>query len=227
MDDARNPHPKNAPGPFYVVDGCCMSCAVWTAVAPDLFAFDDNHCYVRQQPRTRAEMDRMAVALWSAEVSCIRYRGNDPAIFERLGAMGEPDLCDSPPAEGIPAFLRNHVAFDAAEHRPNAVEEAVADFRSFLLKSNKHSFRTHDPSDRATWFEFAWREDNYHRVDVSNPDRGGRRILMVHSPIETIASRGISNLLNEWLEQSSRFGNQRWYTAEQWAQQTGGSPTPW
>jgi hypothetical protein len=25
MSDTTRPHPKNAPGPFYVVDGCCTA----------------------------------------------------------------------------------------------------------------------------------------------------------------------------------------------------------
>jgi len=135
-------HPRNAPGPFYVVDGCCLSCAVWTSVAPDLFAFDDNHCYVKQQPRSQVELDRMLVALWAAEVSCIRYRGHAPAIFERLGAMGQPELCDSPPPEEIPVVLRNHVAFDSADHHPRALGEAVEDFRSFFVRSSAHKLRS-------------------------------------------------------------------------------------
>lgn len=235
MADAREPHPKNAPGPFCVVDGCCLSCAVWTSVAPNLFAFDDSHCYVKRQPHTLMEMDQMLVALWAAEVSCIRYRGNDPAIFERLGAMGKPELCDSPPPKGIPVVLRNHVVLESVDPSFHGPAEAVADFRSYFLEKNAflqsdvRKFRSpaHGRLDRPIWFAFAWFEERFHRVCVSTIDRDGRRVLMSHSPTATSASRGISNQLSEWLAQSKRFGNQRWYTAEQWAQQTEGSPTPW
>jgi hypothetical protein len=67
----------------------------------------------------------------------------------------------------------------------------------------------------------------YHRVHVRHVDEGKSRILMSHSPQETIGSRGVSNTLRQWLTQSSRFGHQQWYTAEEWRQGVGGSATPW
>ncbi|MGH7135886.1 MAG: hypothetical protein ACREHD_09110, partial [Pirellulales bacterium] len=55
MNDADHPHPNNAPGPFYVLHGCCTSCGAPIAEAPELFAYDsENHCYVRRQPGSRA-----------------------------------------------------------------------------------------------------------------------------------------------------------------------------
>ena len=50
------PHPANVPGPFYVEDGCCISCGRLEDVAPDLLAWledeDVPHCYVQRQPET-------------------------------------------------------------------------------------------------------------------------------------------------------------------------------
>src|SRR5215831_15022357 len=78
MSENSRPHPKNVPGPFYVEDGCCIACGIPEGVAPDLFTFEASHCYVKKQPCTGAEINRMFQAIWSAEVQCIRYRGNDP-----------------------------------------------------------------------------------------------------------------------------------------------------
>lgn len=230
MSKSTRPHPKNVSGDFYVEDGCCTACGIPEAEAPDHFTFDDaNHCYVKKQPCTEAETDRMLEAMYVAELSCIRYRGRDPAIFARLGAMGEPDLCDFPPAGGIPVVLRNHVAFASIDGRPATLEQAVADFRSYWMQERTRNFwgPRHGLFSRMTWFEFSWYESRYHRVYVSHADPDRSRVVMFHSPKATVASHGISSTLNAWLAQSGRFGEQQWYSAQEWAQQIGGSPTPW
>jgi len=186
--------------------------------------------------------------MWGAEFDCIRYRGHDSDVFERLGAIGKPHLCDFPPAEGIAVVLRNHVAFASVDRSSVVLEEVVEDFRSFwmmqgnlkrntlkekygitLKEERMHTMRgPHRPFFYGTmWFEFAWSEREHHRVYVRHVDRGKSRILMSHSPRETTGSRAVSDTLSRWLTQSSRFGQQQWYTAEEWRQGVGGSPAPW
>jgi hypothetical protein len=95
MGDDNRPHPKNVPGPFYVLDGCCTACEVPVAEAPELFTFDEsNHCYVKRQPRAKDEFDRALRAAWFAELECIRYRGNDAVILRRFEL--EPHNLPSP-----------------------------------------------------------------------------------------------------------------------------------
>jgi ferredoxin len=96
------PHPKNVPSPFYVKESCCSACGIAERVAPDLFTFaEDGHCYVRKQPCTQQEADRMFDAMSCQEFDCIRYRGRDSYVLQRLDAMGNSALCDFPAAEGI------------------------------------------------------------------------------------------------------------------------------
>lgn len=84
----RNPpHPANVPGPFYVEDGCCITCGVWEDVAPDLLAWlegDRPHCYVQRQPETDDEFERMMEAMQIGEVDCIRVHACKPDWIERL-----------------------------------------------------------------------------------------------------------------------------------------------
>src|SRR5215468_9131677 len=181
-------HPKNVPGPFYVEDGCCTACGIPGGEAPDHFTFDeDGQCYVRKQPCTQQETDRMLKAMWGAELDCIRYRGRESDVFQRLGAMGKPHLCDFPPAEGISVVLRNHVAFVNIDGGSVVLEEAVEDFRSFWMQGEMHTMRgPHRPFLRGTmWFEFAWYKNRYHRVHLRHVDKGKSRGLMSHSPRET------------------------------------------
>jgi ferredoxin len=208
------PYPKNVPGSFYVVDGCCIACAIPQGEAPDHFAFDqDGHCYIKKQPCTQTEIDRMLQAMWSAELDCIRYCGRDSNVFQRLGAMGKPHLCDFPPAEGIAIVLRNHVAFVKVDGGPAVLEEAVEDFRSFWMKTERRTMRgpRRPLLGGRMWFELAWYKNRYHRIHVQRIGKGKSRILVSHAPKEP--SRGISSILSSWLTQSKRYGQQQWYTA--------------
>lgn len=92
------PHPANVPGPFYVEDGCCISCGVWEDVAPDLLAWleDDDvpHCYVQRQPETDEEFERMMEAMQVGEVDCIRVHACKSGWIERLRTEGLGDQID-------------------------------------------------------------------------------------------------------------------------------------
>jgi len=96
-------HPHNAPGPFYSENEGCIACGAPNAAAPELMAWyeepcgtnDYTHCIFRRQPETADEVER---AIRAMDVSCVenlRYRGSDPAILERLRALGKGHLCDA------------------------------------------------------------------------------------------------------------------------------------
>src|SRR5688572_8197390 len=90
------PHPQNVPGPFYVENGCCLSCGMPSEIAPDMFEWEegDTHCFVSRQPCDPKQLDRMMHAMWSSETMCIRYRGTDPVISRRIAEFGNEDSCD-------------------------------------------------------------------------------------------------------------------------------------
>jgi hypothetical protein len=98
----HKPHPANVSGDFYVEDGCCTMCEVPFAEAPNLFGTcqDPNgypHCYVKRQPETLAELEQMVSAIRCAELECIRYRGRDKVILDRLVQVGQRGICDEWP----------------------------------------------------------------------------------------------------------------------------------
>ena len=84
MSDST-PYPENVPGDFYVAKDCCTMCDMPFVVAKDLFGkAGEDHCYVKKQPTTADELRRMIDAAESADLGCIRYKGNDPKILQRL-----------------------------------------------------------------------------------------------------------------------------------------------
>ena len=134
MSDAAPIHPKNAAGPFYVLNGCCTACGVPTALAPELFAFDSNHhCYVKRQPNSDAEMEKALHVIRGQELDCVRYRGTDGAILRRLAEAGEAHHCDHPTA-GVGLVLRNVVTFVISDshHVSSNASRLLEDFFEYL-----------------------------------------------------------------------------------------------
>jgi len=89
------PHPKSAPGDFYVERGQCIACGVPHVVAPDLIGWTDEklqHCFWKKQPETPAELGRAIAVLESQELDCHRYAGTDPVILSRVPSA----CCDYP-----------------------------------------------------------------------------------------------------------------------------------
>ena len=86
-------HHLNVAGPFYVEDGCCTRCGVPDVTAPELFGEADYTCFVKRQPETTDEVDRMVRAMITSEVGCIRYGGVDAAesFVSHLGSQPAPE----------------------------------------------------------------------------------------------------------------------------------------
>lgn len=220
MSNERKPHPKNAPGPFYIENECCITCMAPHAQAPTLMAFDDldEHCFVQKQPQTDEEIYRAIRAVRSAEVQCLRYKGHDPDILRRLDEIGEVEACDYPlPATSGP-ILRNHVTFASAfADEPWHVAAAL---REYILSLNSEYVKyevTHLERDgNVVAFAYSWFEDHYYTINVERGERLTSRWLVHHSGIWEAGSVGVSLMIDDWLRSDPRFSNFRWYTSEAW-----------
>jgi ferredoxin len=95
---------EGEPGDFYVKAECCIICGVPPAIAPDLFHLDEEkrQCWVKKQPKTPAELDRMAEVLWNQDIGCIRYGGKDPELLRRLEKADLAAYCDALPKKKDP-----------------------------------------------------------------------------------------------------------------------------
>lgn len=191
MSETIRPHPLNVLGPWYVVDGCCTACDVPFVEAPGHFAYDGtNHCYVKRQPTSKEELNRMLRAAWAAELQCIRYRGQDPEVLRRLGEIGEPNLGDVPPPPSVRPVFRNHVTFDAAS--PEVVsmtpQELALAFQEYLRSLNRdwlsYEFTPTLTDGASAAFSYSWYQSSFHAMEfraISLPDC---RWLLRHSPAE-------------------------------------------
>lgn len=226
MKDKSAPHPKNAPGPFYVVNGCCTACMVPHVMAPTLMGFDEaeGHCFFSRQPADEEELYRAVLAVRSSELQCLRYGGDDTGVLQRLAEIGEADACDHTPPRGAGLVLRNHVTC-TAQFATRARDVAAA-LREHILGLNSEYARYKvtplEDEGEAVKFTYTWYEDDYHPLRVG-PARGeGGRWLIRNSADWGAASVSITLMLDDWLRGDTRFGSVRWYTADDW-----GRGGPW
>lgn len=209
-----------------------MSCEVPQIEAPDLFGITTEphyHCYVKKQPTTPEETERMLATIRGAEANCIRYRGTDPALFTRISASsasGKLDVCDHDPPSGTELGLRIHVTFRLPDsERPN-LSALVIQFKKFLKARHKQhmqmlrgistrlfplKFRWWPPRDAIVFslFQGFW---NTVRVEVleSAP-------LTVHVYCDDTTSVPKPGLIAQWLETLPEIQDIRWYTEEGWS----------
>ena len=93
----HKPHPKNAPGDFYVVNQDCISCGAPHEVAPELMSWhNEEHCYFGKQPESQDEVNQAIRAIAASCVDCLRYAGNDESILQKLNDIFEESQCDYP-----------------------------------------------------------------------------------------------------------------------------------
>jgi len=179
VSDEGSIHPKNAAGPFYVLNGCCTACGVPTAIAPELFEFDSTyHCYVKRQPSSNAEMEKALHVLRGQELGCVRYRGTDEAILRRLAEAGEAQQCDHPPAH-VGVVLRNMVTFAISDSNcvPRDGPGFLEEFSAYLKARYPHlEVRTKpiELREGGASFALAWFKDHFHPITIHPVDESGR-----------------------------------------------------
>lgn len=220
-------HSENAPGPFYVEEGCCLSCGVPIDVAPQNFdwARDGSHCIVKCQPETPGELDGVIVAICRAEVDCIRYRGDDREIARRIAESGHGDSCDTPLA-GTRAKLRSRVVFTSS--RPDDSPEALAErLRASLADSDwtwtdVKPIRFWDPATVVyAWDKGLFRRAHYNKIRFEAA-RGTDRFRASLRHGYPGAGVGLALSIHDWLMNTERVGDAHWYAAdEDWESKPG------
>ena len=115
----NEPHPRNAPGPFYVERDSCMACMAPEGEAPDLMGYSESDChgcYFHKQPSTPEELERASDAIRVCCAWAVRYGGDDPKLLQRLREEGLATGCDLLEDDGKNPDDRP----PRRRHRPNA-----------------------------------------------------------------------------------------------------------
>ncbi len=178
-----------------------------------MFAYDDqNHCYVKRQPETPEDLDRMLRAVHGSEVECIRYRGAEKDVLRRMAEGNLRHLSDAA-VPNIEPVSRDHVTFDAVDPKDKLLldMDLANEFRRHLGEQEneyrKHRCTPNFSDGEKTSFSYAWYEDNFHPVEFSFLGDSERRWLIVSK---------VSLVIHDWLCAEDRFCHIRWYTEEQW-----------
>jgi len=226
------PHPENAPGDFYVEDGCCITCGIPLSEAPEVFdwAKGGNHCIVARQPQSSASVTRTLRAMTNAEVDCIRYRGTDPQVGRRLVEIGLATSCDLAPPPDAKPIVRSHVSFRITD---GSARYGAAQLAHELLEHIGRHFEgqryyafeakpVRGDAARAA-IEFAWIL-TLKPGDAATPEAKFKIV-----EFETIADGewlartkpeaiGLSDRVDGWLRAAARFQDIRWFSTEQWCE---------
>jgi ferredoxin len=241
MEPVRVAHPENAAGPFYVENGCCMSCGMPMLSAPDLFQYDgSSHCFVKRQAKTKDEVDRMVRTTLQAEAQCIRYRGTDPATLQRLAELNLSAISDTPLPTGVIPIVRNCVSFSSKPTAPLTTPAHVAkSLRSFLERPNETraalgerymvTFRRIHETPSGASFDYAWYETRFYSLALNLADRTHARWLLRHDGGKEgqLVGVGLSCQIHDWLMGENELENIRWYTEQDWSNSGSWSETPW
>lgn len=211
-------HPQNVAGPFYVEDGCCITCGIPVDAAPDIFdwASDETSCVVKRQPVTQTDLDRTMIAISTAEVDCIRYRGVDPAIFLRLAQAGHALNCDVPSGDAHP-LLRLKIRFETC-HSGDTPRALASRLRSWLAEKERSFLRVKPArpwSPNTVVFSWDYRILRFRRAHFNSvrfeagPE--GFRAFLHHG--HRGSGVGLGLFIQQWLTESENARNIGWYAA--------------
>ncbi len=215
---------KGEPGDFYVEAECCMSCGIPVDIAPDIFAFDDRHCFVKRQPVQPDEIDRTLEVMNSQEVGCIRYAGHDLDIIRRLMESGEGASCDSDlrtqfreqvrsvlrvtfPALSAIDFLRALVAFPRSQKMYDGTQ--------------RYTFSDEQAGDVAR-ITFAWSGKAFHSLTVQQ--QADDVFLVRLYPL--MADQAVSRIVHGWLAALDQASEITWMTDAEYDAGARGAASP-
>ncbi len=135
----RSRHHHNVDGPFYVVNGECMSCGAPEMHAANLMSHDSRgHCFFTRQPASSEETNEAIESTWASCCGALRYGGTDDGILIRLAELGLAEQCDFRMKEEPQACARTCVSFEFASQSNTAganAKEITAYLADFIGKS--------------------------------------------------------------------------------------------
>lgn len=214
------PHAQNAPGDFYVEDGCCIACGIPMELAPTVFEWSDDpyHCVVKRQPGSPEEITQTLEAMLDGEADCIRYQGRDAAIARRIVEMGMAECCDGEAPSDAVVTIRDRVSFSTTM----SPHEAARRYRAYLkTRSDErddfpYAFNDACLENGGNEVIHSWWQDTFHTVSFEVGEEPGRVVAIARpNPRVEAARGGLARNVGRWLK-SEPASDLRWYAERQW-----------
>jgi hypothetical protein len=106
-------HRQNVDGPFYVVNGECVSCGAPEMHSPSLMSHDTTgHCFFTRPPTTAEETNQALASTWASCCGALRYGGKDRETLIRLAELGLAEQCDFHLKDEPEPLTRSLVSFE-------------------------------------------------------------------------------------------------------------------
>ncbi len=192
-------------GDFYVEPDCCLLCGVPEDIAPEIFHTGEDYCSIIRQPCSRDEIDRSIRAMWSSEVDCIRYRGHDVIMLERLARAGMAGQADHADTSGSAIRLRDKVSFEILEGASVTDARQIANACREDMRAKGKKVLPALFGRRSVWV--SWYKNRFHLVRFVDAGQG----QFVARLQWTMAVQGLAWLVDDWLRAQS-VQNIRWET---------------
>ena len=183
---------------FYVEEGCCTACGMPHDIAPTLFGWAGNICYLKRQPENEEEIAQAIEALSSSELDCIRYGGRSESVLRRIAETGNAYLADSRSAASYPQVERLYAEFEAgSEFRgPYLLAATLAgSFAEFI--DARVRYRVRRSSSMPTRVEICWFENYWHEVTFGAGNQNRMAILLRPQPG---ADLGLRRAVADWAD---------------------------
>ncbi len=196
MDTALQPTNQASTGDFYVEPDCCLLCGVPEDIAPEIFHTGEHHCSIIRQPCSGDEINRTIRAMWSSEVDCVRYRGRDETMLERLARAGMAGQADHANAS-VSVRLRDEVSFRMPEGAGLMDASQVAKAFRESMRAKGKTVLPALLGRRSVWV--SWFQNRFHLVRFA--DAGQQRFV---ARLQwTTAVQGLAWFVDDWLRAQS------------------------
>jgi hypothetical protein len=220
----RSRHHHSVDGPFYVVNGECMSCGAPEMHAPKLMSHDSHgHCFFTRQPASPHETNEAIESTWASCCGALRYGGTDDGILIRLAELGLAEQCDSRLKHEPKPRARTCVSFEFAGRSKTAAanaREITTCLADFLAKSNSRDSKVRSlrVTEVSASFVYEWgyvlgnpcramfaiepQSDQHHwRVLISREDSHGTTAFAIS--------------IHRALTEDTRFRSIQWFTDDE------------
>jgi hypothetical protein len=224
----RQRHRQNVDGPFYVVNGECMSCGAPEMHSPGLMSHDTTgHCFFTRQPNTAEETNQALVSTWASCCGALRYGGKDRETLIRLAELGLAEQSDFRLKDEPEPLTRSSVSFefgnaDTATTEAIKAQEITKYLAGFLEKPGNGDGRIRSVrfSELGGSFVYEWgpsaQPDVYRATFAveSQPQQGRWAVHITRK--DGHSRQGFAISIHVALQQDARFRAIQWFTDDEW-----------